>query len=345
MLLGGCCCGVLAAHWVLLSLSLSFCFSVLCRFVSCLLVVFCGLLIVFITRCFWANVPSPWLFVALQLDGSKRAGYPFRSDFASGCLPSTFAAWAKAQPVLLVHTERCLLYQMSIIGEVQITKMHCIQQFTQDNGLTEIQDIDCWISGSAQGTVRVRVSIHARFATFDDELITLMCGHFAHPSNYTGIFAPSCGSIGDFTDIKQYEDGITPQMRNFNFPVRRLNGNFYARVYPFDPKFYHKAHPTGTLLFSGFHSHLTLLQYLCIHLPVAKRPIHILSEVPKYWLEEDGTLCLDENHRWRSDATLAWRRVHGLYSVPRTIKEEIGVLVYNRDRSRASNDMEPPPGL
>ena len=192
VLSGGCCCGVLAAFWVLLS---PFLFP-RPLFCSCALVVFCGLLIVFITRCFWANAPPPWLFVALQLDGSKRAGCSSRSDFASGCLPSTFsAAWAKAQPVLLVRT----LYQMSIIGEVQITKMHCLQQFTQDNGLTEIHDLDCWISGSAQGTVHVRVSIHARIAAFDDEkwkLITLMCGHFAHPSNYTDIFAPSCGSMG-----------------------------------------------------------------------------------------------------------------------------------------------------
>ena len=30
---------------------------------------------------------------------------------------------------------------------------------------------------------------------------------------------------------------ITPQMRNFNFRVRRLNGDFHAHVYQFDQKF------------------------------------------------------------------------------------------------------------
>ena len=34
--------------------------------------------------------------------------------------------------------------------------------------------------------------------------------------------------------------------------------------------------------------------------------------------------------------------VHGLRSVPRSIKAVIGDLVYNPTRSRASNDMEPP---
>ena len=138
---------------------------------------------------------------------------------------------------------------------------------------------------------------------------------------------------------------ITPTMRNYSFAVRRLNGDFYAHVYPFDRKFYRKARPTGALLFSGVHSHLILLQHLCIHLPFARRPIHTLSEVPKYWIDEDGKLYLDENHRWRSEETLAWLRVHGIHPVPRSIKAEIGDLVYNRDRNRASNEMNPPPGL
>ena len=197
----------------------------------------------------------------------------------------------------------------------------------------------------------MRASVHARIAIFDDEqwkLITLMCSHFAYPANYIDLFAPSCGSIWDFTDIKQDQDGgfsIAPQMRNYNFAVRRLNGDFYAHVYPFDPKYFRKVHPTGTLLFAGFHFHLILLQHLCLRLPVAKRPIHILSTMPKYWPEADGALCLDDDHRWRSEATLAWLRVHGLFSVPRSIKEEIGALVYNRECSRALNSMEPPPGL
>ena len=240
---------------------------------------------------------------------------------------------------------------MAILGKVQVTDLRCLQQFLRDNGFTEVYDIECWITGSAQGAVRIRASIHARIATFDDEkwkFITLMCSHFAYPANYSTIFAPSCGSIGDFTDMKQLEDGtlaITPQMQSFSFSVRRLTGEFYAHVYPFDPKFYRKVRPSGALLFSGVRSHLTLLQHLCIHCPFARRPIYILSEVPKYWLEDDGTLCLDNNHRWKSEETLAWLRVHGLRSVPRSIKAMIGDLVYNRDRSNASTAMEPPPGL
>ena len=99
----------------------------------------------------------------------------------------------------------------------------------------------------------------------------------------------------------------------------------------------------GALLFSGVHSHLMLRQHLLIHLPKAKQPLWVLSEVPKYWLEDDGAMCLDEAHRWRSADTIARIRAHGLYSVPNSIKAEIGDLVYNRDRGRASND--PPPSL
>ena len=79
--------------------------------------------------------------------------------------------------------------------------------------------------------MHISAKVHARIATFDDEkwkLITLMCSHYAYPANYSAIFAPSCGSIGGFTDIKQFEDGtlaITPQMRNYSFPVQRTNGD------------------------------------------------------------------------------------------------------------------------
>ena len=121
------------------------------------------------------------------------------------------------------------------------------------------------------------------------------------------LFAPSCGSVGDFTDIQQDAEGnlaITSEMQCYNFSVRRLNGDWYAHVYPFDTKFFRKVHPAGALLFSGVHSHLMLLQYILINLPTAKNPIWVISEVPKYWLEYDGTLCLDEAHRWKSTATI-----------------------------------------
>ena len=93
--------------------------------------------------------------------------------------------------------------------------------------------------------------------------------------------------------------------------------------------------------------------------------VQFLSDTPKYWLEDDGTMCLHSSHRWKSEDTLAWLRARGLHSVPNSIKAEIGDLVYNGPKqnapdestasappphrfvyftgSRASND--PPPGL
>ena len=243
------------------------------------------------------------------------------------------AAWAQAQP-------------MSILGEVRITHLKCLQRFTQDMGAAEVIDVECRISGNAGGKAHIRASLHVRTVTFDDEkwkIITLMCSHMA---GYDTLFAPSCGSVGDFTDIQLDEEGnlaITSEMLCYNFSVRRLNGEFYAHVYPFDSKFFRKVHPAGALVFSGVHSHLILLQHLLIHLPNAKKPIWVLSEVPKYWLEYDGAMCLDEAHSWKSTATIEYLCTHGLHSVPNSIKAIIEDLVYNGAGSRASND--PPPGL
>ena len=103
--------------------------------------------------------------------------------------------------VFYVSTRYSVL--MSILGEVRITNLHCLQQFPQDKGFTDVIDVECWLSGNAGGKVHLRASIHVRTATFDDEkwkLITLMCSHMV---NYNDLFAPSCGSVGEFTDIKQ----------------------------------------------------------------------------------------------------------------------------------------------
>ena len=101
------------------------------------------------------------------------------------------------------------------------------------------------------------------------------------------------------------------------------------------PKFYRKVHCAGTLLFSGFHSHLTLLQYSYIHLPNAQKPLHVISDVYFGWRK---MALRAESHRWRSAETIAWLRKRGLYLVPFSIKAEIGDLVHNRVNSRASND-------
>ena len=208
----------------------------------------------------------------------------------------------------------------------------------QDDGHTEVFDISCRLAGNAGGQTPIRASIHVHTTTFESEewrLITLMCSHYAR---YETLFAPSCGSVGDFIDIQQDAAGnlaIPADMRHYSFNVRRLTGEFYAHVYPFDTKFYRKAHTSGALLFSGVHSHLILLQYLLVFLPRARKPIVVFPVIPKYWLEDDGTLCPFDNRRWRSQDTRTWLREHGLLSVPQSIRSEIGNLVYN----------DPPPGL
>ena len=179
----------------------------------------------------------------------------------------------------------------------------------------------------------MKASIHTILTSFDDEewkIITLMVEHLDSQLKYTDLFAPSCGSIGDFTDIKKYEEGyvVPAKMQEFNFPVRKFDGAFYEQVFLFP-----------------HHSQFTLLQHLCIQFQYAKKPLQLLPDIPKYWLEDDGTMSLDDSHRWRSDKTLRWLQVHGLSSVPRNIKEEIGSLVYNLDRSKGSDDLAPPPRL
>ena len=64
---------------------------------------------------------------------------------------------------------------------------------------------------------------------------------FCLSANYIELFAPTCGSIGEFIVIKRSEDGklaITPEMQNYSFSIRRLNGEFYAHVYPFHVKLF-----------------------------------------------------------------------------------------------------------
>ena len=208
---------------------------------------------------------------------------------------------------------------------------HPIASFNQ--GRYVIRPFECKIIGKAEGCARVKASIHTILTSFDDEewkIITLMVEHLDSQLKYTDLFAPSCGSIGDFTDIKKHDEGyvVPAKMRDFNFPGRNFDGAFYEQVFPFDPfYFFTKVHPTGALLFTPHHSQLTLLQHLCIQFQYAKKPLQLLSDVAKYWLEEDGIMSLDNDHRWKSPKTLQWLRVHGLYSVPRNIKEEIGGLV------------------
>ena len=78
--------------------------------------------------------------------------------------------------------------------------------------------------------------------------------------------------------------------------------------HPFDPSYFAvKVHPSGALLFTPHHLQLTLLQHLIIQSPFLKQPIQFLADLPKYWLESDGTMCLHDSHRWKAKETIAWR--------------------------------------
>ena len=125
---------------------------------------------------------------------------------------------------------------------------------------------------------------------------------------------------------------MTRQMKHFNFPVRNLDGTFYAQVHPFDPSlflerhlaqvawslsvlslsqcttsrlapwtrghsfdpsyFAVKVHPSEALLFTPHHLQLTLLQHLIIQSPFLKQPVQFLADIPKYWH------CTAEGHEY-----------------------------------------------
>ena len=114
-----------------------------------------------------------------------------------------------------------------------------------------------------------------------------------------------------------------------------------------DPSYFAvKVHPCGALL-SPHHSQLTLLQHLIIQSPFLKQPVQFLAGIPKYWLENDGNMCLNDSHRWQLEKTIAWLRKHGLHTVPNSIKAEIGDLVYNGPKKKSLDKnatFAPPPG-
>ena len=171
-----------------------------------------------------------------------------------------------------------------------------LPKISLNDGRYVIRPFECKIVGKAKGLARARASIHTLFATFDDEewrIITLFVNHLDSKFKYTDLFAASCGLLGDFTDTKQGDEGyaITRQMKHYNFPVRNPDGTFYAQVHPFDPScFAVKVHPTGALLFTPHHSKLTLLQRIIVQSLFLKQPVQFLSDIPKYWLEDDGTM-------------------------------------------------------
>ena len=142
---------------------------------------------------------------------------------------------------------------MAVKGEVHVRKVLHLPVASFNGGRYVIRPFECEVTGKAEGRARVKASIHTILSTFDDEewsIITLMVEHLDSQLKYTDLFAPSCGSIGGFIDIKKYDEGyvIPTRMQNFNFPVRKFDGTFYEQVHPFDPFFFcTKVHPTGAL--------------------------------------------------------------------------------------------------
>ena len=74
--------------------------------------------------------------------------------------------------------------------------------------------------------------------------------------------------------------------------------------------------------------------------PFLKQPVQFLADIPKYWLEDDGTMCLDDSHRWKSNETIAWLRAQELHSVLNSIKAEIEDLVYNGSKKNLLDEMD-----
>ena len=238
-----------------------------------------------------------------------------------------------------------------------------------NDGRYVIRPFECKIVGKAKGLARVRASIHTLFAIFDDEewrIITLFVNHLDSKTKYTDLFAASCGSIGDFTDIKQCDDdyAVTWQMKHHNFPVRNSDGTFYAQVHPFDP--------SSTLLLRCTPAGLSCSHLITHNSPCCNISLFNLHSWSSHYIsyltfQNIGWRmmepCLDNSHRWKSAEIIAWLRTQGLHLVPNSIKADIGDLVYNgssrnvRDESaatppgrfvfntgsRASND--PPPEL
>ena len=99
---------------------------------------------------------------------------------------------------------------MAIKGEVHVKSMIWAPKISLNDGRYVIRPFEGKIIGQAEGLARVKASIHTLFNTFDDEewrIITLFVNHLDSQLKYTDLFAASCGSLGEFTDIKQSEEG------------------------------------------------------------------------------------------------------------------------------------------
>ena len=116
------------------------------------------------------------------------------------------------------------------------------------------------------------------------------------PQQPLKIYWPFCSKLWIHWGVYWHSEtpsGICHEQANeaLQLPIRNFDGTFYVQVHPFDPKYFAvKVHPTGALFFTPHHSQLTLLQHIIVQSPFLKRPVLFLSKVPKYWLEDDGTM-------------------------------------------------------
>ena len=128
---------------------------------------------------------------------------------------------------------------MAIKGEVHDKSMVWAPKITLNDGRYVIRPFECKIVGTAEGLARVRASIHTFFAIFDNEewrIITLFVNHLDSKTKYTDLFAASCGSIGDFTDIAWWW-GLCYDSANetFHFPCTKSWWNLLCTSASFWP--------------------------------------------------------------------------------------------------------------
>ena len=233
-------------------------------------------------RSIWVKAPQPWRFRRAAASRLKTLAVVL----SLRSLPELrLSQWTMAK-------DCSLLAPMSIIGEVTISKVCKLKQHKLEDGRSEILPFRCTVSGSAKGKAKCYVHIYKRHATFDNEhwhLISLLRGPFDHTTGLRDLFAESCESIGDFTDIHVYQDGtyaIIAEMRNYQFFQRNMEGQWLAKVQPFDPEFFCvKVHANAVLLYAPFRSQLTLLQHLCLKM-------NLLPPSPRYWLMAEGSRWL-----------------------------------------------------
>ena len=294
------------------------------------------------------------LSVSVFSDVSAQSGLLWRCWLKCTCLRIFLTVLSTARYLIdIIYLDSRTLSPVPVQWPSKAKSMSKACKISLNEGQYVICPFKCKIIGTAKGCARVRASIHTLLTTFDNEewqIIILVVNHLDSRLKYTDFFAASCGPIGDFTNIKKLDEGyaMSRQMKHYNFPIRNFDGTFYVQVHPFDPEYFAvKVHPTGALLFTPYHLQLTLLQHIIIQSPFLKRPVLFLSDFPKYWLEDDGAMCLRNSHRWKLADKIEWLRIRGLHSVPNSIKADIGDLVYNGPSSKASDDpavLNKPPG-